>query len=55
VDDKRGRLLEGGSFCCVDVAIGGCARLLPGKWQSSWLIEFSKFSIDITQVEMLDV
>ena len=35
VDDRWGRLLEGGLFFCVGVVIGGCAWLLPGKWQSS--------------------
>ena len=31
VDDRRERLLEGGSFCCVGVVVGGCAWLLPDK------------------------
>jgi len=55
VDDRWGRLLEGGLFCCVGVVIGGCAWLLPGKWQSSKLIEFGIFRIDIIHVEMPEV
>ena len=35
VDGRWGRVLGGGLLCCVGVVIDGCARLLPGKLQSS--------------------